>query len=176
MKNMTLPAKSCRRNKFSLYSVLCILSVLAVSFAGCKKDSEKEPDNPQPQTTLYGSVARPAWTAPEKSDMTSSMTAVVKVDLKAQYPNIAKDFVLDDTDLLAAFSGDICLGVTSPDEGLFYLYIGAPIGVTPSSVTLRYYSAHYKNLFEHKDAFPYLNDECLGTVAEPYIPAFVCAP
>ena len=96
-------------------------------------------------------------------DLTSSMTAVVKVDLKAQYPNIAKDFVLDDTDLLAAFSGDICLGVTSPDEGLFYLYIGVPIGVTPSSVTLRYYSAHYKNLFEHKDAFPYLNDECLGT-------------
>ncbi len=173
MKNMTLPAKSCRRNKFSLYSVLCILSVLAVSFAGCKKDSEKEPDNPQPQTTLYGSVARPAWTAPEKFDFTSSMTAVVKVDLKAQYPNIAKDFVLDDTDLLAAFSGDVCLGVAAPDEGLFYLYIAGP---NEQMVNLKYYSAHYKNLFEHKDAFPYLNDECLGTVAEPFIPILVPVP
>lgn len=176
MKNMTLPAKSCRRNKFSLYSVLCILSVLAVSFAGCKKDSEKEPDNPQPQTTLYGSVARPAWTAPEKSDMTSSMTAVVKVDLKAQFPSIAADFVLNENDLLGAFAEEQCLGVASPNEGSFYLYIGAPVGVTPTSVTLRYYSAFYKNLFEAKDAFPFKNDDILGTVAEPLIPAFVCAP
>lgn len=173
MKNMTLPAKSCRRNKFSLYSVLCILSVLAVSFAGCKKDSEKEPDNPQPQTTLYGSVARPAWTAPEKFDLTSSMTAVVKVDLKAQYPDLAADFVLNDNDLIAAFAGETCLGVAAPDEGLFYLYIAGPNEqmVNEQMVNLKYYSAHYKNLFEAKDAFLFKNDDILGTIADPYIPS-----
>ena len=36
--------------------------------------------------------------------MTSSMVAVVKVDLKAQYPNIATDFALNENDLLGAFS------------------------------------------------------------------------
>ena len=152
--------------KYASLFVLCTLFLC--SLTGCK--DKNAPDS------LNGNVARPTWAVTSNRDFTSSMTAVVKVDLKAQYPNIAKDFVLDDTDLLAAFSGDICLGVTSPDEGLFYLYIGAPIGVTPSSVTLRYYSAHYKNLFEHKDAFPYLNDECLGTVAEPYIPILVPVP
>ncbi len=174
MKNMTLPAKSCRRNKFSLYSVLCILSVLAVSFAGCKKDSEKEPNNPQPQTTLYGSVARPAWTAPEKFDPTSSMTAVVKVDLKAQYPDLAADFVLNDNDLIAAFAGETCLGVAPPDEGLFYLYITLPLNseaLNSEAIILKYYSAHYKNLFEAKDAFPFKKDDILGTIANPYIPS-----
>ena len=97
------------------------------------------------------------------------MTAVIKVDLAAQYPNSAADFVLDDSDLVAAFSGETCLGVASPNEGLFYLYIGAPIGVTPTSVTLRYYSAHYKNLFEAKDAFPYVSDTQQGNADEPFI-------
>ncbi len=64
--------------------------------------------------------------------------------------------------------------MAKPSEGLFYLYVTAPSN--GSEVTLKYYSAKLKNLFEHKDAFPYLNDKCLGTVAEPYIPAFVCAP
>lgn len=41
------------------------------------------------------------------------------------------------------------------------------------TVTLRYYSAFYKNLFEAKDAFPFKNDDILGTIADPYIPALV---
>ena len=155
MKNMTLPAKSCS-------ILLCALLLLA---AGCKDQNQPE--------SFQGKVARPTWTAPEVSDMTSSMTAVIKVDLKAQYPNRAADFVLDDNDLLAAFSGDTCLGTATPQEGLFFLYIGAPVTGTPSSVTLKYYSAHYKNLFEAKDAFPFQNDAHLGTVAEPLAPTFV---
>ena len=77
------------------------------------------------------------------------MTAVVKVDLKAQYPEKASDWQLNDNDLLAAFNGETCLGVASPKEGLFFLYIAG----TEGAVTLRYYSAHYKNFFEAKDAF-----------------------
>ena len=153
------------KKKTYLYSVLCILSVLTVFFAGCKDQNQPE--------SFQGNVARPTWTAPEVSDMTSSMTAVIKVDLKAQYPNQAADFVLDDNDLLAAFSGDTCLGTATPQECLFFLYIGAPVTGTPSSVTLKYYSAHYKNLFEAKDAFPFQNDAHLGTVAEPLAPTFV---
>ena len=79
-------------------------------------------------------------------------------------------------DLLAAFSGETCLGVAQPQDGLFFLYIAAPVTGNPSSVTLRYYCAHYKNLFEAKDAFRFINDDHLGTIAEPFIPAFVCAP
>lgn len=143
----------------------CALLLLA---AGCKDKNAPESFN--------GNVARPTWTASGSHDMTSSMTAVIKVDLAAQYPDIAKDFVLNDNDLIAAFSDETCLAVAAPDEGLFYLYIGAPLTGNPSSITLRYYSAYYKNLFEAKDAFPYVSDSRQGNADTPFIPTFVVIP
>jgi len=167
MKNMTLPAKNCNRRKISLYAVFCILSVLTVLFAGCKKDEPTAPES------LYGNVERPTWTVPSEYDYTSSMTAVIKVaNLNGQMVN---DQIVNDSDLLAAFSGDTCLGVAQPQDGLFFLYIAAPVTGNPSSVTLRYYCAHYKNLFEAKDAFRFINDDHLGTTVEPFKPAFVVA-
>ena len=142
-----------------------MLAVVAICFAGCKDKNAPESFN--------GNVARPTWTAPEVSDITSSMTAVIKVDLKAQYPDLAADFVLNANDMLAAFSGETCLGTAQPQEGLFFLYIAAPVTGNPSSVTLRYYSAHYKNLFEASDAFVFHKDDRLGTPDNPLVPTFV---
>ena len=145
-----------------------LLLAAALCFAACKKD-KNEPE------TFNGDVARPTWTAPTKYDYSSSMTAVIKVDLKAQYPDLAADFVLNANDMLAAFSGETCLGIAKYEEDLFFLYIAAPVTGNPSSVTLRYYSAHYKNLFEAVNAFPFVNDTQQGTTAEPFKPAFVVA-
>ena len=150
MKNMMLQARNFSK------IILCALLLLA---AGCK-------DNNEPKT-LYGSVVRPAWAVSEDHDY-SSMTAVVKVDLKIQYPEMAADYALNSQDLLAAFAGDKCLGVASPNEGLFYLMITS----TEGSVTLRYYSAQYKNLFE-AEPFTFQTDAMLGTPDHPYSPAFV---
>ena len=163
MKNIMLPAKSCS-------IILCSLLLLA---AGCKKD---EP-TPTPET-FNSNVSAPTWAAPEDYDMTSSMTAVIKVDLAAQYPDIAKDFVLNDNDLLAAFSGETCLGVAVPDDGLFFLFVAQPMANSPvgsaiGNITLRYYSTYYKNLFEAKDAFPYVSDSNQGSADTPFLPAFV---
>ncbi len=152
--------------KKSFIFALCSLSmVMLLLFSGCK-NKEQDPE------TFVSDKTRPVWTAPEKSDMTSSMTAVVKVDLKAQYPSIAADFVLNENDLLGAFAGEQCLGVAQLQEGYFFIYINSP-AESSSQVTLRYYSAFYKNLFEAKDAFPFKNDDILGTIADPYIPALV---
>ena len=141
---------------------ICMLAVVALCFAGCKGNNEPESFN--------GNVARPTWTAPTQYDYSSSMTAVVKVDLKAQYPEQAADFVLKSEDLLAAFAGETCVGVGSQlENGLFNLMMVDAEG----AITLRYYSAHYKNLFEAKDAFVFRNDGRLGTIDEPYVPAFV---
>lgn len=154
--------------KKSFIFALCSLSmVMLLLFSGCKKDQEQGPE------TFVSDKARPVWTAPEKSDMTSSMTAVVKVDLKAQYPNITADFALNENDLLGAFAGEQCLGVAQLQEGYFFIYINGPEAAASSQVTLRYYSAQYKNLFEAKDAFPFRNDDILGTIAEPFIPSLV---
>ena len=152
--------------KKSFIFALCSLSmVMLLLFSGCK-NKEQDPE------TFVSDKTRPVWTAPEKSDITSSMTAVVKVDLKAQYPSIAADFVLNENDLLGAFAGEQCLGVAQLQEGYFFIYINSP-AESSSQVTLRYYSAFYKNLFEAKDAFPFKNDDILGTIADPYIPALV---
>ena len=155
----------------------CALLLLA---AGCKKNSDNEPAAPQPQpvqpTTLYGTIEQPDWTASSSYDLASSMTAVVSVDLKAQFPTLATDFVIDENDLLAAYAGDICMGVIDPDADLFFLYVAAPATGAPAVVTLRYYSAHYKNIFYAKDAFPFRNDTQLGTVNAPYSPTWIVAP
>ena len=137
---------------------------LMLIVSGCKSDPQKDPTNPvapdtpvdppAPTETLKGDIARPTWMAPSDYDYTSSMTAVLKVDLLAAYPELAKDFVLQDKDLLAAFIGDKCLGVASPTDGLFYMYIVGSEG----SVTLQYWSAFYSNTFVAKNAFDFQND------------------
>ena len=155
----TLRVRNCKA------LALCALLLFAVS---CKKDSKDEP-SPAPQS-ITGNVSTPSWAVSDDYDMTSSMTVIASVDLSLTYA----DQVQSTGWTVEAFDGNQCIGMAKPSEGLFYLYVTAPSN--GSEVTLKYYSAKLKNLFEHKDAFPYLNDKCLGTVAEPYIPAFVCAP
>jgi hypothetical protein len=77
---------------------LCSLFLVLCSLTGCK-DKGKDPES------LFGNAARPTWTVATDYDFASSMTAVIKVDLAAGYPSSAADFVLDDSDLVAAFSG-----------------------------------------------------------------------
>ena len=144
------------------------LIAITVLFAACDKK-----DDPTPEKNLYGDIARPAWTAPANPDPNVSMTAVIAVQ-KLAGVNIP-DSVVSANDVLAAFSGETCLGIAKYEEGLFFLYIASPVTGNPSSVTLRYYSAHYTNLFIAADAFPFVNDTQQGTTAEPFKPAFVVA-
>lgn len=83
--------------KKSFVFVLCSLSMaMLVFFSGCKSETAPVPES------FMSNKECPAWEAVENHDLTSSMTAVVKVDLKAQYPNEASDFVLKDSDQVAA--------------------------------------------------------------------------
>ena len=127
----------------------CALLLLA---AGCKPKEEPV----DPQKALYGNVPRPEWVAPEDYDYTSSMTAVISMD----------SLVTSSEDVLAAFIGDECRGIATYDSGLFYLYIAGP----GETVTLRYWSAQYTNLFEAKDAFPFVNDNNQGSYNTPFVP------
>ena len=150
--------------KKNLYLVLCLLAALTLVVSGCKKDKEAEPE------TFNGNVAAPTWTAPSKYDYNSTMTAVIKVDLKTQYPTIAADWKSSENDLLAAFAGDQLVGLGNQIEaGLYNLMIVD----AEDEITLRYYSVYYKNLFEAKDAFPYHKDDRLGTPDSPFIPTWV---
>ncbi|MBO7545153.1 MAG: hypothetical protein J6T19_00375 [Paludibacteraceae bacterium] len=142
-------------------------AVVLLVTASCKPG----PNPPTPEN-LSGNVSAPAWTNPAEYDYSSSMTSVIKVDLLSSYPEAAKDWVLSPNDRLAAFMGDVCCGVIEPTDDLFFLYITEPEGATDTQVSLRYYSAFYKNLFEVKNAFVFQNDSHQGSVTNPLTPTF----
>ena len=147
--------------------------VLLLCATGCKKDKNKKDDNTpiSNSETLVGKVSAPTWTASSDYDYNSSMTAVVRIDLAEQFPDRASDFELTGNDVLAAFIDGQCVGVSKPEEGLFFLFITEPVTTGSNrQVTLRYYSVHYKNLFEATNVFPFENDARQGTVTEPYVP------
>ena len=151
MKNMMSLVRNCK---------LLLLSILLLSVAGCKKDVN------EPQT-IHGNQPRPSWVVTDESNLQSSVTATIKVTtLNGQ---AIDDTMVGADDLLAAFIGENCVGIAEYKDGLFYLYLSAEEG----TVTLRYYSAYYTNLFEVKDAFVYRNNASIGTVSEPYCPQWV---
>ena len=151
MKNMMSLVRNCK---------LLLLSILLLSVAGCKKGVN------EPQT-IHGNQPRPSWVVTDESNLQSSVTATIKVTtLNGQ---AIDDTMVGADDLLAAFIGEECVGIAEYKEGLFYLYLSAEEG----TVTLRYYSAYYTNLFEVKDAFVYRNNASIGTVSEPYCPQWV---
>jgi hypothetical protein len=151
MKNMMSLVRNCK---------LLLLSILLLSVAGCKKGVN------EPQT-IHGNQPRPSWVVTDESNLQSSVTATIKVTtLNGQ---AIDDTMVGADDLLAAFIGEECVGIAEYKDGLFYLYLSAEEG----TVTLRYYSAYYTNLFEVKDAFVYRNNASIGTVSEPYCPQWV---
>ena len=151
MKNMMSLVRNCK---------LLLLSILLLSVAGCKKGVN------EPQT-IHGHQPRPSWVVTDESNLQSSVTATIKVTtLNGQ---AIDDTMVGADDLLAAFIGEECVGIAEYKDGLFYLYLSAEEG----TVTLRYYSAYYTNLFEVKDAFVYRNNASIGTVSEPYCPQWV---
>ena len=157
------------KNKLMIFAS-CVLLLCAT---GCKKDKNKKDDNTPiaQEETLVGKVSAPSWTASSDYDYNSSMTAIVKVNLAEQFPDKGADFELTDNDMLAAFIDGQCVGVSQPQDGLFFLFITEPVTTGSNrQVTLRYYSAHYKNLFKAADVFPFENDARQGTVKEPFVP------
>lgn len=154
------------------FLTICLLSGLLLGAAGCKKDKDND------SKSFASDKEQPAWTVPAEHEYVTSMTAVVKVNLSEEYPETASDWQLNENDRLAAFAGDVCCGVTAAvDDGLFYLFV---CGVenklsVGDQVELRYYSAHYKNIFVCKAAFEFNNDAHIGSVNEPFVPVLTVA-
>ena len=128
---------------FSLI-VLC-----AVLFASCE---QKDPYvNP-------GNVEDPQWKITvDTTDMTASMTAIVKVSFT------------DKQGTLAAFMGDDCGGIADYIDGLYYLYI-SPSANSNANVQLQFYSPDLKRVFVSKQTFPFVNDGNQGSVSAPFTP------
>ena len=129
----------------------------------------------------YGSAAKTSvsgltvqWESGDQVRLNSSMTAVVTVSalsLTDDGPNIEPS--IDESDLLAAFCGEECLGTASPDdEGRFFLFIQSPSNAG-QQVDLLYYSAHYRNIFLAETPIAFVGGAQCGTSVEPMDLRFV---
>ena len=136
-------------------SKLLLLLVGALALIGC------EPADPFVDP---GNTPNPEWTLTVENDPASSMTAVVKVSFT------------DKEGVLAAFIGDDCCAVTTSVDfvdGLYYLYISP--SAQGEDVQLKFYSPDLKRIFEAKETFPFVNDDRLGSVSQPYTPEWTVA-
>lgn len=161
---MMLQVKNCKH--------LCLLTLVAVMmslFVTSCKNKDNDDINP-----LVGDVSKPAWTDPENYDYSSSMTAIVKVDMSGTYSAAqlkAVGYQMTNDDMLAAFCGNTCLGVGvwKDDYKAFWLYIAAP--ENGDQVTLKYYSSVFKHIYT-AESFPYQNGEQKGSPSQPYTPSW----
>ena len=155
---------------------------LLLSLLSCSKENPSTPGTDPGTDTVpvrnipAGTLPDPGWTVAPGYDYSSSMTAVVAVDLLASYPVLTPaDWQVDTADRLGAFAGDLCIGVTAPSDSLFFLYIVAPQqgdSKTGSDIKLVYYSAQLHNLFLGDTLLRFENGARLGSVAEPLKPLF----
>lgn len=163
----------CKRSLFTLFVLLLA--------AGCSKDNEEDnggnvivvdPVNPQnkPSWTIGKGRALaevPAWTPIPDELLSSSMTVTVGLD-KA----FTEDDIDEEGDMLAAFCGTECLGVsniriTSSGEARAYMYVLPPTG-TDRSISFSYYSKKKGRLYCWPNKLQYKNNDIVGTTREPY--------
>ena len=145
--------------------IICLVVSLCT---GCKD----KPDNPDDPVIPSGHVSTPDWQVSPDYDYSSSMTVIAEVDLTKTYNALtSNDWQVDTADLLAAFAGEECIGVTKPVDDLFFLYITSP-SQGNEDVSLRYYSARLHNIFQADTKFTFVNGARLGSVNDPLQPSF----
>lgn len=118
---------------------------------------------------MFGDITDPAWSVSTDYDYTTSMTAVIGVDLQGG----DSLWTIDTADRVAAFVGDECVGLVAPSGTLFFLFIVPPQHAEDGNfITLRYYSSYYHNIFHSDDVFPFVNGSQQGTVNNPLLVVF----
>lgn len=157
-----------------------ILCTTLLCLIGCNRNNNPEEDKYGEKGTgyLFSNKETPAWQAPTNYDYTSSMTVVIQISKLNGTP--IKPSAIGDGDVMAAFVGDSCCGKVEPIDGLFFLFITQPnspsddtTSISQLPITVRYYSAHYKNIFVAEAAFTYKSATHLGTDSEPIEPDFL---
>ena len=153
------------------YIYLIALLILAV---GCKQKN-------QPQS-IMGNKNEPAWTTISEYDMSNTMTMIVRVDLSKSYPEQVKAYLASNPngkinhsdDILAAFSGDQCVGYAQPgQDGLFYLFVAMPAQESHAKIQLKYYSVVLRNIFIASEQYLFTSDQRWGSADEPIVPTLL---
>ena len=138
--------------KKSLYAIL-FLSLVGICFVACTPDENEN----------IKQVESPVWTA-VTTNYPANMTAVISLPSNLQA-------YMGENDKLAAFNGDSCRGIAQIVDNQFFLVIkGDP--QENYKVTIKYYNARLKYLYEVKDFTTFDADMVIGTSDNPEILPF----
>ncbi len=150
--------KTYRKNTLHTIAMACVAALVLLCSA-CNSGTNMQREYP-------------SWKAIDTSDLESSMTITGVIPSSLQEN-------ADTTDLVAAFSGNECWGVTTLQmingTPYFFLYINRPLSASnevETTLTLRYYCTKTRYMYVKKDAVTFTVDGHLGTVEEPYLPTF----
>lgn len=158
-----------------LHSLVLIALALPLLVSCGKDDAPASSTDTVPSRNIpSGDISTPEWNVSPDYDYSSSMTAVVDVDLMQTYPDLTPaEWQVDTADLLGAFAGEECVGVVKvkPTDGLFFLFITAPTS-SEEDIALRYYSTRLHNIFQADIVLHFENGARLGSVNDPLKPGF----
>ncbi len=159
VKNSNSPKGGLTAQRSNRWLAIGLTVLCTVFLTGCK--DKEQPVNPYVDP---GTTENPNWVLTVDNDMTSSMTAIVRVSFT------------DQPGTIAAFIGNDCCGVAEyqADYGLYWLYI-SPASEQGGDVLLRFYSPNLKRIFDATSTFPFRNDTHLGSVSAPYTPEWEVA-
>jgi hypothetical protein len=159
-----------------LITLILLTLALSTTLWSCKDDEPAPPqlptvvERPSWSIDFTSNDSRPAWEAeqPPQGKYQFSMTAAVTLsDYLSQFA--------DEDDLLAAFVGDECRGAVKPIEYegryLFLLHFRGNSSES-DKVSLRYYSAANKRIYECKELFGFEPNATFGSIAQPQTPPF----
>lgn len=153
-------------------SILPLAGILLLA-AGCSGGSDPvTPDPTEKHNKPHWSLEpgrrveqAPAWTPIDDELLSSSMTVTVGLD-----ETLAADGV-SAADMVAAFSGGDCLGVTHVNnqsgKPRFYLYVLSPRD-DRKTVTLAYYSAGSQRVYYWSDILGFENNRVVGSARQPF--------
>ena len=123
-----------------------------VGFSSC----EKEP--------VYNTYENPHWTVGSYEGISESCTIVM--DLPANLKPYQ-----DTADVVGAFIDGECRGVSTQQEGLFYIIVSGASDEN-GNITLRYWSARNKYMYQVNEVIPFEINAQKGTTDEPFVPSF----
>lgn len=77
----------------------------------------------------------------------------------------------DTADVVAAFIGDQCRGVSTQQEGLFYIIVSGAADEN-RNIVLKYWSARNRYMYQIDEVIPFEINAQKGTTDAPFIPSF----
>lgn len=133
-------------------SIIAVALFAIAALASC----EKEPE--------YNTYENPHWAVTSYEGISESCTIVMDL------PASLKPYQ-DTADVVAAFIGDQCRGVSTQQEGLFYIIVSGAADEN-RNIVLKYWSARNRYMYQIDEVIPFEINAQKGTTDAPFIPSF----